>query len=540
MAFRIEYENTAPSAATSNTTQYVRLYQSDPLNQNAEEGTVAISTIAIDDPDGALDIVGFRRLRVYEDSATSSNTLTYNGWVAEKSIIRGPYRTGSSRVWVTSLTDQNAVLGYRVMVGPDNKRPRESDIARLNWLLGTVEMSTVTETEYIDTSGAVLMDAVDYNGQTPFDIVNDCAQQSGKNPFVYSKDGGSIGATPTLGLFYAKADAALYSSPLRLSNIAADIDSAWTFAISEDTELSRSPERVYSGVYMQYDGGVVYEQSQTTYVNYTKRDAFVPAENVKSRTTATNRATRNLADMDTEDDRITTTIYLPGPKLNFIREGMRVQFRATHLPNYSASYQWLRVVSRSITQTSEVVPGTNNAVYQVQLVLVGADPALPTLPASAVLYEPQNQPPIMPDIRFIHTGDVPGSGFPLVPLVGSLEYVSDSLLAGAPYKGFRALGSGTLTVRWFADDSAGVVNTVTCTPAICLNDVAVATEPHTTTGVGGFPYSHSRIWDFTTVVSVVSGDVISVQFSSTWGSTMKVPAGSGVPSHTFSVDGNLT
>jgi hypothetical protein len=470
MAFRIEYENTAPSSATSNTTQYVRLYQSDPLNQNAEEGTVAISTIAIDDPDGALDIVGFRRLRVYEDSATSSNTLTYNGWVGEKSVIRGPYRTGSSRVWVTSLTDQNAVLGYRVMVGSDNKRPRESDIARLTWLRGTAEMSTVTESEYIDTTGAVLMDAVDYNGQTPQDIVNDCAQQSGKNYFVYSKDGGSIGATPTLGLFYAKADATLYSSPLRLSNLASDIDSAWTFAISEGTELSRDPSRVYSGVYMQYDGGVVYEQSQTTYVNYTKRDAVVPAENVKSRTT--NRATRNLADMDVEDDRITTTIYLPGPKLNFIREGMRVQFRATHLPRYSSNYSWLRVVSRSITQTSEVVPGTNNAVYQVQLVLVGSglEPASICEASGFTLTAAGTYPP-NGSATSAGTGNVeywrPGTPAPYVPTPGFVGGWHFPIYGGGTdyagdctenYLRCLVVGDGTITIRTSTYTAPRVLN----------------------------------------------------------------------------------
>jgi hypothetical protein len=540
MSLRFEYENTAPSSATSNTTQYVRLFQDAQLTQHAEEGTVALSSINIDDPDGALDIVGFRRIRAYETTATGSNTLAYNGWVADKSVTRGPFVVGSSRLWAVSMTDQNAVLGYRVMIGADNKRPRENDIQRVNWVLGTAELSVITEHEYVASSAAAMMDAVDYNGQTPMDILNDCAQQSGRNYFVYSKDGGSLGAVPTLGLFYDRASSTAYSSPLRLSNLASDVDGVWTFAISEDTELSRDPSRVYSGAYVQYDGGVVYEQSQTTYVNFTKRDAIVPAPNVKQRSTATNRALRYLADSDTEEDRITTSYYVPASKLNFAREGMRIQFRASHLPNFD-SFTWLRILSRTFVQVSEQTDPT----YRVTLTLGAGPPAPVTHPASGVLYQPKNGGGggSMPEVRYEKTGDAPAGGYPVVPLVGSLQYVRDGVGTGfgAPYKGFRALGSGTLTVRFRASDIAGVAGTVTCTPSICLNGAVIASSPHTTNdGGSGFPYGHSQSWDITTVVGVVNGDVVSSQFTSTWGSSMTVPSGTGGNSESLTVSGNLT
>jgi hypothetical protein len=326
-----------------------------------------------------------------------------------------------------------------------------------------------------------------------------------------------------------------------LSNLASDVDGVWTFAISEDTELSRDPSRVYSGALVQYDGGLVYEQSQTTYVNFTKRDAIVPAPNVKSRTTATNRALRYLSDSDTEEDRITTSYYVPASKLNFAREGMRIQFRATHLPNYAA-FSWLRILSRTFVQVSE----QDDPTYRVTLTLGAGPPAPNLLPAGGVLYQPHNQNGaggfLMPDVRFERTGDNPASGYPLVPLFGHLEYVSDGVgLPVAAYKGFRALGAGTLTVSWTCDDIAGVVGTVTCTPAIQVNGVTVASTSHTTTDAGapGFPYSHSRTWTVSTSVSVVNGDVVSVSFSSTWGNTMLVPAGTGDPSHTFTVSGSL-
>ena len=87
---------------------------------------------------------------------------------------------------------------------------------------------------------------------------------------------------------------------------------------------------------------------------------------------------------------------------------------------------------------------------------------------------------------------------------------------------------------------AGVVGTVTCTPAIVKNGSIVASSPHTTTDAAapGFPYGHSNSWNFSTDISVVNGDVISCQFTSNW-SDMKVPASTGGAMH-FSVSGSLT
>jgi len=191
------------------------------------------------------------------------------------------------------------------------------------------------------------MDAADYRGQRFNQVLDDCAQASGKNYFVWWRE-----EVAKLSLWYDFASSTSYSSPLRLSNVSTDVDSVLTFAISPDTELSRSPDRVNSGAYLPFDGGAVYVQNTATANSFVRRDANMPSENVKSTAKATARANRYLLEMNTEEDVITTTVQLPAAKVNFIMQGMRVQFKASHLPGYT-DFVWARVLNRSVQQVSE-------------------------------------------------------------------------------------------------------------------------------------------------------------------------------------------
>ena len=381
MGLRVVYESGISNQTTEIGPDRLRLYTFD-VTQHAEEGSVALSSITFDDPDGDLDIVGWRRMWAYEDTATGSNSLIGEFWVADRKIRRGESdRVEASRIWQTAVSDQNAVLGFRLFSFNQAERPQESDVARMQWLAGAMASfgrAPVTETEFLFGAGPVTMDAADYRGQSALDVANDCAQQSGKNFFVYTKDNGYPASQPTRGIWYGSSQHTGYSSPLRLTNVEAEADGAWTFVIARDTELTRDPSRTYSGVYGQYQGGSVYKQLASTYDVFTQRDAPVPMPNVRTAGAAQRRADRYLADFDTEDDRITTGFYCPADKINFVKQGMRIQFRATHLPQYE-SFVWLRVLSKSLKQVSE----QDDSAYYVGLTLATDDiPSSPVVQAS--------------------------------------------------------------------------------------------------------------------------------------------------------------
>lgn len=336
---------------------------------NAEEGSVAISAIVVDDPSGVLDIGGMHGFNATEtDVASATDNSFYRGFVADRGIDRGAadksFRTGAARQWAVNSADHNERLSRRVLLGADANRPAETDVARVQYLMASPEMSTVgiTESGYINTGSSVAMDAADYRGQTVFDVLNDCGLASGKNYFVmYRQD---IGAN-TFGLWYDFDSSTAYTSALFISNVAADVNGSTVFAAAFDTKLTRDPSRVYSGIYLPFDSGAVYQQQESTASNFVRRDTTAYSANVKTVAKANARAIRMLADIDTEEDRITTAIIVPNASVNALKEGQRIQCKFSHLPGYEA-YRYLRVLARTITQVSE-------EYYKLELELAPGD-----------------------------------------------------------------------------------------------------------------------------------------------------------------------
>lgn len=513
-------------------TDNVRLYTFETTMQ-AEEGSVGTSEVPVDDPSSELTIGGHRLFYSLEDAATGSNTVTYVGYTADRNVTRGPYKTDVGREWRVNLVDVNSVLSRRILTGSTANRPAETDVARIQWLAGTEEADIIDDFSMVDTTGAVMMDAVDYRGQRPDDVLNDCSQQSGKNYFLTN-----VGTfAGNFWLFYRQASDETYSSPLRLSNSLADVDDTWTFAISEDTKLRRDPSRVYSGIHLPYDGGTVYVTSAATANTFALkgRDASMPAENVKSLARATARANRYLADLDTEEDRITTSFRVPAAKVNFLREGMRVQFRAVHLPGYD-SFTWLRCLTRTVKQDSE-------ESYWVTVELSASDPAPVVPPASAaygILYQPDNEAAgtsFYPDVLYAGSGDSPPSGYPAVPKQGLLSYALDSPQRNAsyPYIGFTSTGTGSLDVEFVVTAIHALTGDVTTTFAIYKNGVSIASDVQSSSG-GARGINYSSTVAVTT--SVVPGDVITSKVTTT-ASAILVPSGTGAQSNHLEVTGTL-
>lgn len=348
-------------------TDNVRLYTLD-VTTNAEEAQAALSTLVVDDPDGSLDIGAFRGFFITEEEvASASNQRIYTGYTADRKVARGPYRNGVGRQWTVTLADVNSVLEREVLRAGGGNRPAETDVQRITWVEQTGAGGLIDDTLYLLTGDPESMDKVDYRGQRFMDVVNDCMQQSGKNAFVWVRELG--GGSVDFSLWYGHDDGPEFSSLLRLTNDLDDLGDEFTFAVVNDvTELNRDPSRVYSGVYLQYDGGAVYEHDDAIEAQFALggRDAVAPAENVKSEAKARRRARRMLGDMDTEQDVITTAFYVPATHVNHLMAGQRVQFKATHLPDYE-SFVWMRCLNRNVKHVSEGPTGQPAYLITVEL-----------------------------------------------------------------------------------------------------------------------------------------------------------------------------
>lgn len=368
--------------------QAVRLIDGFRLSEAAEAGIVGMSQVVVDDPTGVRDLVGLKPFRVDDTACTWLRVFT--GHLADRALGRDPQAShvvGTARRWDATVTDLNAVLQFRVLRGDDANRPAETDIERITWLLGSGFMVGIEDTGYIDSTGPIDMDACDYRGRYPSDLLSDCGTQSGKNYYVtWDQDADSR------SLHYFVADtSSLWSSALRISNLETDVDGTTTFAPSMDAKLSRDPSRVYSGVYLQYGSGTaaVYETDSGTATDFITRDVAYMDTSIKSSTKATAKANKMLGESDSEYDRITVRIEVPAAQVNLLLPGQRLQVKFTHLPGYT-SFTWIRVVRRTVVQLKQGLYALDLELANTKLLRGGAgngspnneDPTDPTAPVT--------------------------------------------------------------------------------------------------------------------------------------------------------------
>jgi hypothetical protein len=481
----------------------------------AEEGAVAMSEIVVDDDGQTLDYVGLRRVYAFETTAPAQNQLIFDGYIADKTIGRlpteGPDDDPSvlGRRWTLQLADVNSVLSRRIITGADGVRPAETDVARINWLLSSSDkyLSNTRDTwdypsAYVSSASPVNMDAADVRGQTAFDVLNDCAQASGKNWFVrYNEQNDTYPPTNggALQLWYDFDTSSTFRSTARLTNVRADVDNVTTFAVFPDAQLTRDANRVYSGIYITYDGGSLYQQSTNVANLFQQRDAAVSAPNVKSSAKASARATRYLADATTEDDRITCSYLVPKQYVNSIREGQSFQAKFTHLPGWDTGYNYMRVLRRSVT----AYPGEEFYLIRLELspITTPAAPTYYTGEAFAAILRSSHDGSNL--LYYDFTGDTPASGWYAEPSTGPIAVTQGA----SPYTSITTSANMILRVEMlaFADGVGGPPVTVN----LKMNSTVIASETYTPPG--GF-WNHDFYFNLNDV-DAPSGAVFS--FTST-------------------------
>ncbi len=461
------------------------------MEEKAEEGSVAVNTLVIDDPLGDLDIFGHRILAVEETTAVDEDDrFVFVGFIGTVKTIRGPSdRTGTARQYVCEVSDANTILSRRVMRGDDNDRPEETDNERIEWVLTTHESNAIDDTRYVTSGDPWDMDEADYLLQDALAIYADCSQQSGKNYFVtYFGDTGvdpDVNPWGVFSLWYEHASAGEYNSTATLSNYmtAVDVETGnFYIGLQEETHLSRDPMRIYSDVTVPYKESYASASNPTTRSTYARRDKVMPAINVKNLTTAQARAQRYVNDLATPEDRATVKTTVPRSLVNLIRPGMQVPVMVSHWPawddvDYAADFVWMRVLSRRVKEIAE----TEDSAFELTLVLSIGLPGPPPTPVYGILrgsggpYDTEFGTAL---VYWANPGDTPGPGYPLEPTTGPLTVLTDGTppKANRTHYGWQIDGNGTIDVTAFLTVygiiGEGIV--YTWTMAICKNGTPVA------------------------------------------------------------------
>lgn len=479
------------------------------FTEQAEEGSVGITTVPVEDASVSFEVAGHRGFAVHETDVSSGEDAIFRGYTADREYVPLNGVSPTGRVVNLSIADLNSVFGRRVMVGNDCKRPAETDVERIQWLVTTAEAGLIMDTSLLSTTSPVHMDKVDYTGAMMDQVFDDCAQASGKNwamtyDFVTSNG---------YQLWYGKDELTTYDSGCLLTNHPSLVDDvndtgATVFAISNDTRIQIDPSRVYSGVLGRWAKGMVYRQRAATAHAFARRDVVMDMPFVKTKTKAIARVKRYLASLDEEDVRIETTIWVAAKNVNKVRLLHRVQFQST-MAAETLTPIYCRVVKRTV---SYFVDG----FYRVQLTLVGgATAAAPcdggveealtaTALGSSVLFEWATQPTVGQYVVSLLTGRAqdPDSGH--VPIAIAVD---DMPIVGTEwdYDGSEQASADTSSI-----EAASKVCTADDTTRFSWQSldgtarpVAIALKFTGATGVEG-PYSDSGTDDLDMGVSGIT------------------------------------
>lgn len=341
------------------------------MNMKADQGTVGMSAVPLPDPTGDHVLRGLRRTYWAETDGPADNEVIYDGYLQQRDYGRDEeHFTGSRRLITVNLVDLNTLLGTYLVQGAKDAahgfRPDETNIERIQWALGSAFLPPINDFGGVATTGGVDMDGADLRGQNMANVIRDAAAVAGWQHFLYYDE-----TEPTVnrvGLFFNPTEAPFWSSTLRFSNHPGDADdirlapgnfSALTFDFdsSKAPIQHRSPDTVYSGVIVEYDGGKkLYvdceEIGLTTKDDYYVRQTTLPAPNIKTEAKARAYGYQFLRDHDHEQDTASVRILLPSSHAGLIKAGHRAQFRFDHFEPEYRTFQWWRVQDLTWAQKS--------------------------------------------------------------------------------------------------------------------------------------------------------------------------------------------
>lgn len=314
--------------------------------------------VRVEDPDGDLDLIGWHEFTVDETACDLPRVFT--GLIQSRRISRGTYRTAAGRVWDCDIVDQNALFGLKVFRASSAKRPAETDLARMDFMVNSAPMASNpvfegTLTNFTDNP--IAFAEANYVTQYPVHIIDSVAGVAGKNAYAFYND-----TTNQIELYYDQFGAQLRNAQVSVSNVIADVnidpDCYYPFI---DAELTRSPYNTNAGILLEYISGFVYGQRPQTITDFIDRDVVYRTDRIGKVETANAVLAAMLEAQSVEEDTVVFTIRVPASKVNHAHAGMWIDCRFTHLPGLGTTTA-LPIIRRNVT----TVPGRRD-LYDIRI-----------------------------------------------------------------------------------------------------------------------------------------------------------------------------
>ena len=237
-----------------------------------------------------------------------------------------------------------------------------------------------------------------------------------------------------------------------------------------------------------------------------RRSTQIDRPYTKSEATAISQADAWLTKHSIETDRVICVIRVPASRAGLVQAGQRIQFKAPHMPGYSA-FTWMRVVMCTPKPANEAATH-----YDIALELTSGPPAAPTIPIYAQVMGSDHgceadEDALPKTLRWDFDGDNPKSGWLPAPLTGPVAYYECPYYAGR-WIGIEATADNTLDIHhggeWAGVDGGEGEFTV----ELRQNGVAIASYTWVSDG-GGLHYVGGTV-ELDATVDATAGDIFTV------------------------------
>jgi hypothetical protein len=325
----------------SDYTESIRL-DSFSFTECANRGEVGTGGIDVHDATSALEVPALKAVQFDEPQAGQSNKRVFTGFTHERTTERGIQRAAGVREWGVELVDLNVLADDFVLTTADSAdRGSETDYARIIWLLTTAGLTAAgVGNGAVVNANTVTMEAADYRGRKPRDVLAECSEAAGKLWFIYDYGAGRK-------LYYDLATGTSLSSSAKISDVDTDVNSTTVWAPSTVT-VKRSPDRIFSKIHLTYNAGVVTASDAAVATAYRTREAAILDASIVGSTLAQAKADELLANSSEEITEVQgLSVVMPALYVNDIRVGQRVEIKLTR--HGVDAYTWFRVIRRTVT-----------------------------------------------------------------------------------------------------------------------------------------------------------------------------------------------
>ena len=277
--------------------------------------------------DAGMRVIPWRRRVRVTETATSPDTVIWQGRTVGDEVRRGPILTGDAKQFDVNLVDVNADFGGMPFAG--TQRPVEDDVDRIRFLLDTFlqgqnRPSTVIGDTYFNESIPYILPAHLYEGVQLIDWFTHMTDITGRDFFL----------TRDYDLWHDIPASTSYASGLSITDVSPNYTTSFPPTLPEATE---DATEMFTGVRARWAGGTVGVVRTSVETANDQWRTVIVDQSVTTAAAMIAKANVFLDQFDHSRTSFRCAIEIPATLVDQISWGMTISFRSAACGIYTPS-----------------------------------------------------------------------------------------------------------------------------------------------------------------------------------------------------------